>query len=112
MPTPTSPGQIPPSPITLPNDPFDILGSLLAMQQAWLRHPERLTASLRDLALESAQIRDHFLQTALNLPSEPVLDAHARDERFQDPAWTELPAFCFLKDMYLCLLYTSPSPRD
>ena len=101
MTPPTSPGQTPSPPVALPYDPFDIFGSLLAIQEAWLRHPERLTASLQDLILGAGQIRDHFLQTALNLPSEPALDAHARDDRFQDPAWTELPAFCLLKDMYL-----------
>ena len=101
MTPPTSPGQTPSPPVALPYDPFDIAGSMLAIQEAWLRHPERLTASLQDLVLGSAQIRDHFFQTALNIPSEPALDAHARDDRFQSPAWTELPAFCFLKDMYL-----------
>ena len=38
----------------VPLDPFDIVESTLAMQQAWLRQPERLAASLQGLALDAA----------------------------------------------------------
>jgi len=106
MPRPTSPDQtqLPPpthSSLTLPYDPFDILGSTLTLQQAWLRHPDRLAASLQELALEAARIRDHFIAGCLGASCQPRVEANLYDERFQDPAWTELPGFCYLKEMYL-----------
>ncbi len=82
-------------------DPFDIVGSSLAIQQAWLRQPERLAASLQGLALDGHRVHERFTQTSLNIPSEPAVAAVPRDERFQDPAWSEQPGFAYLKEMYL-----------
>ena len=101
MNTQTVPRQtISPRPV-IPLDPFDIVGSTLAVQQAWLRQPERLAASLQGLALDAARVRDRFMQSSFGLPSEPAVDAVIYDERFQDPTWTERPGFSYLKEIYL-----------
>ncbi|MCU0808997.1 MAG: alpha/beta hydrolase, partial [Candidatus Contendobacter sp.] len=85
----------------VPLDPFDIVESTLAMQQAWLRQPERLAASLQGLALDAARVRDRFIQTSLGLPGEPAVEAVIHDERFQDPFWSAQPSFSYLKELYL-----------
>jgi polyhydroxyalkanoate synthase len=84
-----------------PLDPFDIIGSSLAVQQAWLREPERLTASLQGLALDTHRVHDHFARSSLGIPSEPAIPAVIHDQRFQDPAWIDHPGFAYLKEIYL-----------
>ncbi len=82
-------------------DPFDVIGSSLAVQQAWLRQPERLAAILQGLALDGHRVHQRFAQTGLGIPSAPAVAAVPRDERFQDPVWSEQPGFSYLKEMYL-----------
>ena len=82
-------------------DPFDIIGSSLAVQQAWLRQPERLCAALQNLALDSGRVHERFVRTSLGIVSEPAVAAVPYDERFQDGIWTYQPGFAFLKEMYL-----------
>jgi polyhydroxyalkanoate synthase len=82
-------------------DSFDIIGSSLAVQQAWLRQPERLAASLQGLALDAHRVHDHFARTSLGIPSEPAIPAVIHDQRFQDPAWLDQPGFAYLKEIYL-----------
>ena len=84
-----------------PLDPFDIIGSSLAVQQAWLRQPERLAAILQGLALDTHRVHDRFARTSLGIPSEPAIPAVIRDQRFQDPAWIDHPGFAYLKEIYL-----------
>jgi polyhydroxyalkanoate synthase len=82
-------------------DPFDIIGSSLAVQQAWLRQPERLAATLQGLALDASRVHERFAQSSLGVPSEPVVPAVIHDQRFQNSAWTNQPGFAYLKEMYL-----------
>ena len=82
-------------------DPFDIVGSSLAVQQAWLRQPERLATRLQQLMLDASRIHDRFAQASMGIPSQPALTAVVYDERFQDPVWTDQPWFDYLKEMYL-----------
>ncbi|TVR63303.1 MAG: alpha/beta fold hydrolase [Candidatus Competibacteraceae bacterium] len=84
-----------------PLDPFDIIGSSLAVQQAWLRQPERLAATLQGLALDASRVHERFAQSSVGIPKEPVVPAVIHDQRFQDPAWTDQPGFAYLKEMYL-----------
>ena len=98
-----APSPIPstyPSPFG-PFDPFDIVGSSLAVQQAWLRQPERLATSLQQLMLDASRVHDRFARASMGIPSEPALAAVVYDERFQDPVWTDQPWFDYLKEMYL-----------
>jgi len=97
-----------PSPIPTPYpspfgafDPFDMAGSSLAVQQAWLRQPERLATRLQQLMLDASRVHDRFAQASIGIPSEPALAAVVYDERFQDPIWTDQPWFDYLKEMYL-----------
>jgi polyhydroxyalkanoate synthase len=97
-----------PSPIPTPYpspfgafDPFDIAGSSLAVQQAWLRQPERLATRLQQLMLDASRVHDRFARASMGIPSEPALAAVVYDERFQDPVWTDQPWFDYLKEMYL-----------
>jgi len=82
-------------------DPFDIIGSSLAVQQAWLRQPERLGAILQGLALDTHRVHDHFARASVGIPSEPAISAVIRDQRFQEPAWIDHPGFAYLKEIYL-----------
>lgn len=95
-----------PSPLPYPSpfgpfDPFDIAGSTLAVQQAWLRQPERLATCLQQLTLDACRIQDRFAQASMGIPSEPAQAAVRYDERFQDPVWTDHPWFSYLKETYL-----------
>ncbi len=98
--------QTPSEPIPSPTarsslDPFDIIGSSLAVQQAWLRQPERLAATLQGLALDASRVHERFAQSCVGVPKEPVVPAVIHDQRFQDPTWTDRPGFAYLKEMYL-----------
>ena len=82
-------------------DPFDIVGSSLAVQQSWLRQPERLAAIMENLALDAHRVHERFARTSLGIPSEPAVPAVIHDQRFQDSVWIEQPGFAYLKEMYL-----------
>ena len=86
-------------------DPFDIIGSSLAVQQSWLRQPERLATALQNLALDAHRVHDRFVRTSLGIPSEPAVPAVIHDQRFQDSAWIEQPGFAYLKEMYLLYVH-------
>jgi polyhydroxyalkanoate synthase len=89
------------SPFGAQFDPFDIAGSSLAVQQAWLRQPERLATLLQQLMLDAGRVHDRFARASMGIPSDPALAAVVYDERFQDPIWTDQPWFDYLKEMYL-----------
>ena len=82
-------------------DPFDIVGSNLAVQQAWLLQPERLCTIAQNLALDISRAHDRFARVSFGVPSEPAVAAVPYDERFQDPVWINQPGFAYVKDMYL-----------
>ena len=98
-PTPVSPtaAAVPQSPF----DPFDIFGSSLAVQQAWLRQPERLAAIVQDLVLDAVRVHGRLARAGCGIPSDPEITAVRFDERFQQAAWTEQPWFAYLKESYL-----------
>ncbi len=98
-PTPVSPtaAAVPQSPF----DPFDIFGSSLAVQQAWLRQPERLAAIVQDLALDAVRVHSRLARAGCGIPSDPEVTAVRFDERFQQAAWTDQPWFAYLKESYL-----------
>ncbi len=90
-----------PSPFGPCLDPFDIAGSTLAVQQAWLRQPERLATLWQQLLLDASRVQERLACTSLGLSAQPGLEANDYDERFQDPIWTDQPGFNYLKDLYL-----------
>ena len=98
-PTPVLPttAAVPQSPF----DPFDIFGSSLAVQQAWLRQPERLAATLQDLALDAVRVQGRLARAGCGTPCDPEVAAVRFDERFQQQAWTDQPWFAYLKESYL-----------
>ena len=84
-----------------PFDPFDLFGSSLAVQRAWLRQPERLTATLQDLALDAVRVHSRLTRAGCGVPCDPEVAAVRFDERFQQQAWTDQPWFAYLKESYL-----------
>lgn len=82
-------------------DPFDIAGSSLAVQKAWLRQPERLATTLQQLMLDACKVHDRFSRASSGIPSAPAVTAVVYDERFKDAVWTDQPWFAYLKEMYL-----------
>ncbi len=96
----SSKSSIPPS-TGSPLDPFDVIGSSLAVQQAWLRQPERLGALLQNLAMDTHRVHDRFARASVGIPAEPAVPAVIHDQRFQDALWSDQPGFAYLKEMYL-----------
>ena len=84
-----------------PFDPFDIIGSCLAVQQAWLLQPERIATIIQSLMLDISRVHERFVRTRLGCSSEPAVATIPYDERFQDPVWIHQPGFSYLKEIYL-----------
>lgn len=85
-------------------DPFDIAASFNKVAREWLGHPRELSETLSTLAVELHRLQLHAWQVAAGLePQRPAVATH-NDERFADPAWSEVPTFSLLKQYYL--LYT------
>ncbi len=84
-----------------PLDPFDIIGSCLAVQQAWLLQPERMATIIQSLMLDISRVHERLVRTRLGCSSEPAVATIPYDERFQDPVWIHQPRFSYLKEIYL-----------
>lgn len=85
-------------------DPFGIGASMARVAQGWLTHPAELAAALADFTRELQKMQLDEWQAAAGLQKRAHSVAAAGDERFVDPAWSEVPAFSILKQYYL--LYT------
>ena len=85
-------------------DPFGIGGSFARVSEGWGSRPGELLAGLSQLAQQLQSVQLNVWQTAAGLPAPAPVAAAKDDERFTDPAWTEVPAFALLKQYYL--LYT------
>lgn len=85
---------------TLP-DPSTIASSLALVAQQMLAHPQRLAETQMRLAQGYLDIWRHTLARSLGQPMPPPVPPDPRDKRFQDPAWTENPAFDALRQSYL-----------
>ena len=85
-------------------DPFGIATSLMAVQRAWLEHPSELAQNLTNLGKQAWAVHVEALERFWGLNAPDVVKPKERDERFQSPLWTEVPALDLMKEYYL--LYT------
>jgi polyhydroxyalkanoate synthase subunit PhaC len=82
-------------------DPFGIGEACLRVQQAWLAAPQAYQGRVNEWFAAQATLQQHALQRWCGACKEDPAPAVARDERFQDGAWTESPYFDWLKEQYL-----------
>ena len=85
-------------------DPYGIAASFSKIAGGWLAHPQDFAAALARLGIDLQHLQFHAWQMALGMPEPQPPVAAVHDERFADPAWTEIPAFSVVKQYYL--LYT------
>ena len=85
-------------------DPFGIGRSFGKIAQGWASHPSESALALGELVRELQNLQLNAWQTAGGLQPTPLVKTAPDDERFADPAWSELPAASLLKQYYL--LYT------
>ncbi len=85
-------------------DPFGVGASFAKVAEGWATHPAEFATALAALARDLHAMQVHAWQCASGLAAPPAIKAVTDDTRFNDPAWSELPAFSLLKQYYL--LYT------
>lgn len=100
-------------------DPFGISASFAQMQQAWLTRPVELTRALSRLALDLQGLQLANWQNVLGQKPSAAAASVDADERFADPAWSEIAPFALLKQYYLAYthwlqdtLYETPGVAD
>jgi polyhydroxyalkanoate synthase len=82
-------------------DPFGIATSLLEVEAAWLQRPQELASQLDKLANDLVWLEIASWRRIWGIPADDQVPAVEHDIRFQDPAWTEVPALDVLKQHYL-----------
>lgn len=85
-------------------DPFGVSASFGRVAAGWLTHPVELAGTLAELARDMQQLQLSAFHAALGLQTKAPIEAGRDDERFTDPAWSEVPTLALLKQYYL--LYT------
>jgi len=82
-------------------DPFGIGAAFARVAQGWLANPAKLAETLSELARDTQTLQLHLWQCATGLHPPPCINIAPDDERFTDPAWTEIPVYSALKQAYL-----------
>jgi polyhydroxyalkanoate synthase len=87
-------------PLDAPEDAQRMMKTFAAVQQAWLKHPEKLVAAYGELWTQQFRLWTSSMQRLLGHETEPVAEPHHKDARFKDPAWSE-GIFDYMKQSYL-----------
>ena len=87
-------------PLDAPEDAQRMMKTFAAVQQAWLKHPEKLVGAYAELWTQQFQLWTSSMQRLLGHEPEPVAEPHHKDARFKDPAWSE-GIFDYMKQSYL-----------
>jgi polyhydroxyalkanoate synthase subunit PhaC len=87
-------------PLDKPEDAQRMMKTFAAVQQAWLKHPEKLVAAYGKLWTQQFQLWTSSMQRLLGHEPEPVAEPHHKDARFKDPGWSE-GIFDYMKQSYL-----------
>jgi polyhydroxyalkanoate synthase len=87
-------------PLDAPEDAQRMMKTFAAVQQAWLKHPEKLVAAYGELWTQQFRLWTSSMQRLLGHEPEPVAEPHRKDARFKDPAWSE-GIFDYMKQSYL-----------
>ncbi|NJD25277.1 MAG: alpha/beta fold hydrolase [Betaproteobacteria bacterium] len=86
-------------------DPFGVTTSLINAQMAWMMHPLELARAANALSGDLFALQAHVARRAIGMPSEDVIEPHADDARFADPAWTESASWDIIKEWYLAFTH-------
>jgi polyhydroxyalkanoate synthase len=70
------------------------------VQQAWLKHPEKLVAAYGELWTQQVRLWTSSMQRLLGHEPEPVAEPDRKDARFKDPGWSQ-GIFDYMKQSYL-----------
>ena len=87
-------------PLDAPEDAQRMMKTFAAVQQAWLKQPEKLVAAYGELWTQQFRLWTSSMQRLLGHEPEPVAEPHHKDARFKDPAWSE-GIFDYMKQSYL-----------
>ena len=82
-------------------DPIGMMAPLLHAQMAWWLHPQELAESVSHFSTDLLSLQWHSWQRLLGVQAEDIVQPHADDQRFSDPAWRDLPSWAVTKQWYL-----------
>jgi polyhydroxyalkanoate synthase len=85
-------------------DPFGVGRAFASVEAAWLQHPEVLVETLGKFACDLQSLQLNAWYRMLGVVQTDQVRAAPDDDRFVDPAWTELAPYDLVKQFYL--LYT------
>ncbi|WP_230532761.1 PHA/PHB synthase family protein [Microvirga roseola] len=90
--------QIPPG---LSNDAAEIVKSLGRVAETWMKDPQKSFEAQSRLGTDFIHLWSSTLMRAQGQATEPVAKPEPKDNRFQDPEWSENLVFDFIKQAYL-----------
>ena len=85
----------------LPYDPTAAMRALSDFTATIFSNPTQIFSAQRKFMLEWNELWTAAIGRALGHEHEPVIAVERGDRRFSNPAWTEVPAYEFLKQAYL-----------
>jgi polyhydroxyalkanoate synthase len=86
-------------------DPLGMTAPIRDAQLAWLAHPQELAERMGKLSTDLWRLQWHSWHRALGAPYKDPIKPNADDERFTDPAWTEVATWDMTKEWYLALTH-------
>lgn len=89
-------------PLEIP-DPGVVAKTMFDVLERMARDPAAFYAAQANMATEYGALLQSFTQRLQGEAVVPVVEPEAGDRRFRDAAWTEDPAFDFLKQSYLIM---------
>ena len=84
-----------------PYDPAAPVRAFGAFAQHLLANPAQLLKAQQDAAADWMKLWSSAAARAAGGKAEPVIEPERGDRRFKDPAWSEEPAFDYIKQAYL-----------
>jgi polyhydroxyalkanoate synthase subunit PhaC len=90
-------GERPPD---MPDDMTRMMKTFAQVQQAWLKHPEKLMQAYGELWSDHLRLWTSSMQRVFGQEPDPVAEPGRKDARFKDPAWSE-GVFDYMKQSYL-----------
>lgn len=79
----------------------EAMRSLGHVAEAWMTDPQKALDAQTRLGTQFLDLWSATLKRAQGEPAQPVAAPEEKDNRFQDPEWSENPVFDFLKQAYL-----------
>jgi polyhydroxyalkanoate synthase len=90
-------------------DPTAPVRAIAEFQMALFLDPVHLVQAQMDFSRDWMRLWQNAAVRAIGQEAEPIVVPERNDRRFNDPAWTELPAFDSLKQAYLLMSRQIPA---